>query len=450
MLFRIVQAFVSICFAITMFLLFPWDTALAILALMVLITLWVIFFRQRISRSKEFPKRSPEEVAKIISSIKSSNLNASETENEIKGIDSEVFKAFQKNLDKKTGKVGLTKNKDSTVNDLKQEEDGIVLNLSGKRTQPVEPPAIKKETQEKETKPEKQPLTYSKSALQKKAAKKAETASEEASVPPKEKGKEESTGLFDDIYEQLESEQLKNEEEKTKAIQKKEEETAPQPTIANEVIDSDDFDIKEDDLQKEAQVILKMAEASMANSQYKETVKMVDKWLQYHTESIGTLDQFAHQLIFLKGKACFLMDDFIAASSVWEGLFKNHMKKTDILYLQMLNEVIDTFQENNQLQHSISFLFTLLNEYRVKGDRLKMDEVYLQIEAGYEQQEDWPRLIQTYQNHLSIRKAQNDYEGQLELLDALGKLYYDQDDKAGSRSCYEQSIQIKKEMLEKE
>ena len=71
-----------------------------------------------------------------------------------------------------------------------------------------------------------------------------------------------------------------------------------------------------------------------------------------------------------------------------------------------------------------------------------MDEIYQEIETAYEQMKDWPRLTQTYQNHLSIKNSLKDYEGQLELLDLLGKLLFDQGDAEGSRKCYEQRLAI--------
>ena len=62
--------------------------------------------------------------------------------------------------------------------------------------------------------------------------------------------------------------------------------------------------------------------------------------------------------------------------------------------------------------------------------------------------EDWPRLIQTYQNHLSIKKMLNDHQGQLEIYDHLGKLQYDQGDAEGSKLSYEESMSIKKQIGE--
>jgi hypothetical protein len=75
-----------------------------------------------------------------------------------------------------------------------------------------------------------------------------------------------------------------------------------------------------------------------------------------------------------------------------------------------------------------------------------MDTIYQEIEAAYRQMEDWPRLIQTLQNHLSIRKTLKDHTGQLDLLDHLGKLLYDQGDAASSKKCYERRLVIENEM----
>ena len=91
-------------------------------------------------------------------------------------------------------------------------------------------------------------------------------------------------------------------------------------------------------------------------------------------------------------------------------------------------------------------MFTALNEYRQLHDHFKMDVLYDEIEIAYRQSEDWPRLIQTYQNHLSIKKVLKDYVGQLDLLDHLGKLLYDQGEEDKSRKCYEQRLVIENEM----
>jgi len=116
----------------------------------------------------------------------------------------------------------------------------------------------------------------------------------------------------------------------------------------------------------------------------------------------------------------------------------------------VLERAIEIFKKEKKYSLALPFLFSVLNEYRQFGNHKRMDEIYNEIEQGYRDQQDWKRLIKTYQNHLTIKKLLKDFKGQLKLLDHLGKLYYDQKNADGSKECYEQSIAIKAEMEQQE
>ncbi|NQU65925.1 MAG: hypothetical protein HQ517_16815, partial [SAR324 cluster bacterium] len=157
-------------------------------------------------------------------------------------------------------------------------------------------------------------------------------------------------------------------------------------------------------------------------------------------------DDMMIKLMQLKGDCEFGLEQYEKASKTLQELFATQVDKQHPQYLEILEQIIKKYIDMGQQQHVVHFLFTTLNEFRQLHQFDKMDEIYTEIETAYHQLEDWPRLTQTYQNHLAIKKTLKDFKGQLGILDHLGKLLYDQGDDEGSRKCYEQRLTIESQM----
>ena len=91
----------------------------------------------------------------------------------------------------------------------------------------------------------------------------------------------------------------------------------------------------------------------------------------------------------------------------------------------------------------------LLDRFRENSQFRNMDALYDQIAAIYHRIEDRQNLVGTYRNQMSIKKKLGDLDGQLHLLDLMGKTYFDMGDGDSSKMCYQESIKIKKSMMEK-
>ena len=214
--------------------------------------------------------------------------------------------------------------------------------------------------------------------------------------------------------------------------------------IPNERLTSEDFDGSIKVLENEAEMVLSVASKAYRDESYEEGLATIRKWFQnsykYNTQAKQNGD-----LLKLKADCEFALLRYEEAADTYQEYFTKHLKSGDGDYMEFLDGLVDRFTLAMQQHYAVPFYFTALNEHRKVQNHGKMDWIYSQIETAYRNTEDWARLIQTYQNHISIKKMLKDYEGQLDILNHLGKLQYDQGDAAGSKKSYELSIAIKNE-----
>ena len=212
------------------------------------------------------------------------------------------------------------------------------------------------------------------------------------------------------------------------------------PPMARETLTSKDFEISEEEVEKEDGVLLFAAQKADESRNYEDGLKLLSSW--YKQIDSRAVREHDPELIFLKGKFELKREQWDNAVTTWKKLFDGYLKQGESSFVTTLEEITDQFIETSKQEFAVPFLITLLNEYRKKNNRPLMDKIYCEIEKGYKAQQDWQQLIKTYQNHLQIRKVMDDIPGQFELLDLLGKLMYDQGDELGSKVCYEQSVEL--------
>ncbi len=215
------------------------------------------------------------------------------------------------------------------------------------------------------------------------------------------------------------------------------------PLISHETLTSKDLGSDNELLEDEAAIMYSVAEKAYHDGKYKEALNTTLNWFQNHYK-YNTRAAQNKDLLKLKADSQFALLKYDLATATYQEYFKKYLRSCDDEYLAFLDDVTNKFSLSIQQHHAIQFYYTALNEYRQAGNHSKMDQLYNEIELAYRKTEDWPRLIQTFQNHLCIKKMLKDYDGQLTILDHLGKLQYDQGDANGSKKSYEQSIAIKK------
>ena len=258
----------------------------------------------------------------------------------------------------------------------------------------------------------------------------------------KSKDQEEASHIFDDMKINIK----KQIQSRKNQVFEKTEKSIKTPINTSEEISVKDLELTGSKVEQEAQFVLAIGKKALATENYNQGLTAIQQWYQL----LGTIkidESVAWEIIFLKGKLEFLFGSIREATKSWEVLVSKYLLPTQKEYEEILLEIIDTFYSGEHFKESIQYSFTILNEYQKKEKREEMDRIYNKIEVAYEKIGDTERLIQTYQNHLAIKKVMKDYEGQLNILDHLGKLFFDQGDKKGSNSCYEQTIRVKKEMM---
>ena len=414
------------------------EFGIATAVLVFLVSVQVYFIAQRSKSRPRISVRDPQMFAEASSPTKILKKAATPVPSE--KIDPTLFSKFQENIDQSEKERGV----------IDQTEDNVVVSISSKG---------KKATSRKK------PVASAQKVVPAKKVPAGESPDEAPVAPPKKKKRQQSNpkqdkqsipeapigSLFDDVQEPLAN--AENEAVMPDKPMEKTTEPPPiiepeeaEPLMAHEELTSDDLQADEaEDIQDEAELILSVAQRQFEAGEYQNSISTVDQFLG---ESLTKLSDaaFVQKLIQLKGDNEFQLKHYDKASKTWHEIFQKYLTKKESGFMPLLEETIAKFKKVNQQQHSVHFLFTALNEYRQSQNLQKMDETYGEIEDGYHQQEDWKRLIQTYQNHLTIKKTLKDFTGQLDILDHLGKMLYDQGDAEGSRQCYEQRLAIETQM----
>jgi len=426
------QIFIVLCFLSGVFWVVDnWQAALMIDVLVVLLVAQILFISSKLTVKKKETTLDGEKIANMISTIKKAPIKKKTRKKKTKSnkktepkIDPDVFSKFQNNL--------KDSQKDRTDNATGED---VVLSLSSKSKKgAVGSNLSKTEEHLKKT------LEAGKLKPKTNRLKKGSKIKDVKDTP------DDIESIFDDIK-GSENEKPKQKGKKTKKKGKEKVLKIKPPLVSNEVLSSKDFNKDFKVLENEAEMIFNSAEKAYRDGNFEDALSSVMRWFQsnykYNTKASHNKD-----LAKLKAECEFSLLRYQTAAESYQDYFKRFCKPSDEEYLRSLDEVIDNFSLSIQQKHAIQFMFTALNEHRQTGNQVRMDEIYKEIEQAYRQMEDWPRLIQTYQNHLSIKKMINDHQGQLEIYDHLGKLQYDQGDAEGSKLSYEESMALKKQIGE--
>lgn len=246
-------------------------------------------------------------------------------------------------------------------------------------------------------------------------------------------------GLFDDVEEDVKKPE-------PQAIPKPEVKSEiNQPIAANEFLSEEDLNPVSEKQEEGIDLVLSMVRQEFEEEKYEEALAIIRQYLNDQKSNDASSEQMV-ELIELKADCEAELHQFDRAAKTLQEVVTIHITKNSPDYLNQLEKYMEKFKMSGQEKHSLHFMFTALNEYRQLHDHQKMDQIYDDIEIAYRQTEDWSRLVQTYQNHLSIKKVLKDYQGQLDILDNLGKLLYDQGEEDKSRKCYKQRLVVEKEM----
>ncbi len=421
-----------------------WKVQLAItgLVFLLMVQLQFIISRTRIGTSRLAPRKASKKAPSLPA------VPPPEGKTGVKGqpIDPSVFSKFQKNL---------TQSTDSRTGETKEQEDVVVSLSSKSKSKNLKKPP--KTPQEASTKgkaiPPPKTASDQPKAAKKSVGKKAEKIPEDISVSP-------IGSIFDDIAETPEIstgkvdpvklpakklEKLSSSKEPQVEDQKADKDAMGAPLTSNEVLTQNDFETNTETAQDEAEITLTLAKRYFKKKQYEKSLSALQQILD-DTDPENSNPEMMLELVQLKGECELELQQFENSSNTFQDLFKDNIDNQHPQYLDRLEQIIGRFVDADQQQYAVHFLFTALNEFRQLHEFHKMDEIYTEIESAYNQKKDLPRLTQTYQNHLAIKKTIKDFKGQLDILDHLGKLLYDQGDDEGSRKCYEQRLAVENQM----
>ena len=109
----------------------------------------------------------------------------------------------------------------------------------------------------------------------------------------------------------------------------------------------------------------------------------------------------------------------------------------------LLDELLTGADDAKAPGMRVSMLVRLLTLFRRQRDHQAMDQAYIWIVEAQEQVGDERRLLQYLKNHLEIRKALGDQDGQLELIDQLGNRCYRLGLTEEARTYYEMGLRIR-------
>lgn len=417
------------------------ETKLAITGLVFLLMVQLQFIISRAHKKGEEPRKR--ETGKRLSPLKKKPSAKAQTASRDQAIDPTVFSLFQKNLTQ------------SSEPELENPEDDVILSLSSKG---------KSKNREKTVKKAKGPTSHEKTVQPPKAKTGPLTIKEKETETPGNKLQDKipvaSIGrIFDDIKEtpevtsgnvdpvKLPPKKLDKLILPTDSSKKNPETTqAMDPPLASkEILTSSDFEADASDARDEAELTLSVAQSFYQKKEYEKSLSALKPLFDASFQQQVPSDVMV-KLTQLKGDCEFDLEQYEKASKTLQELFITHVDKQHPQYLEILEQIVKKYVDADQQHYAVHFLFTALNEFRQLHEFDKMDTIYAQIELAYHQLEDWPRLTQTYQNHLAIKKTLKDFKGQLGILDYLGKLLYDQGDDEGSRKCYEQRLTIESQM----
>jgi hypothetical protein len=111
-----------------------------------------------------------------------------------------------------------------------------------------------------------------------------------------------------------------------------------------------------------------------------------------------------------------------------------------------IDAVLEGLPEAGKTAAKVTLMVKALAPFRQAGDRAALDRLYSRIEAVQETADDPRRLLQFYKNHLAIKEALGDVQGQLNLIDHIGNRYFQLGDTAPAKEFYERGMKLRSEV----
>ena len=376
---------------------------------------------------------------------KTAKTTAKEDATELAGINKDIFKQFQNNLQdhqknlrpqatQTSAKPAVKMSQSPAPHPYTQAQPAFDETLPLESEDKVSltakpPPAPRKKSSAKTAAP--RPAAKPSAA---KPTKPAENASQillkKLSQPLDEVGED----LFDDVQIILPSEQNSS--------------ANSPPPAASQPLDLFDEGLSEtlqashsmEEKSAEADALLKMAQASFQAGRVSEAKASLDNFFSIQKElKVPT----TWEIQYLYAQVCLRLGDRTTAFAYFSEMTQNGLGTTHPDYAKILESIAASLEEHMLYEGALSFLYDLLNYYRQQLDRAQMDQIYGRIELALEELEDDERLIRAYKNHLEIKRILKDQYGESRLLDALGNRYYKMGDKELSRKCYEENLHLK-------
>lgn len=378
---------------------------------------------------------------------------AAKTEaSELAGINKDIFKQFQSNLQDhqknlhspsvpqkasaapvKPPQNPYTQSK-AKFDEMLQPGQEDKVSLASKKPQPASSPKAPPARQKTLEKPSQTSAAPPKASPSKKAKPPVEHQNEallqKLSQPLAEVGDD----LFDDVQIVLPSEQ-------SPSSSKLSLQTSQPTDLFDEGLgDSLQANDSQEEKSAEAAALLNMAQGSFQAGRVSEAKASLDNFFSVQKELKAATAWDVH---YLYAKICLRLGDMTKAFASFSEMTQNGLEPTHPDYANILESIAASLEEHQLYEGALSFLYDLLNYYRQQLDRAQMDRIYDRIELALEETEDDERLIRAYKNHLEIKRILKDQYGESRLLDALGNRYYKMGDKERSRKCYEENLHLK-------
>ena len=219
------------------------------------------------------------------------------------------------------------------------------------------------------------------------------------------------------------------------------------PPSATEFLGADDLKVSDEEISSQALATYKKAMNFLKTKAWKEAYDTIMSWVFFNEDVRLDLEEVA-ALIYLKGTTELYLGEMGIAEKTFAGYFNYFVNKPH--YINITTDKLDELDRlAKELKHQdfrISFRHMALDLCRREKNYGRMDRIYGELEEIYFAKGDRKNLLEAYKNHYSIKKKLKTIEGQLDILDLMGKLYFDLGDKTSSRACYTESLKIKKEM----
>ena len=451
MLFQFFGILIGVVLGAGAFYYLPWDLALAVDALLGVFCLLAVYLKNRLVPFEKFegPKPLREKAGLVREASSNEPFDRAKTKEKeldsqleavassaprpekgrgggLEGIDSSVFEKFRRNIEIEEAEAKRkTVPAEAGVPDEKQARE-VIMALSDKAKSLAK--TAGKRPASKAAKAYSAPSARRKAPVAEKSARKEETP-----IVHNEEFEAVGDGLFEDALEEgfaaAESSASRN----------------PKLT-ADEFLNLKDFKKEKKQLAIETGELLLEAEKIHSEGQHEDLLTRIEIF-EAENPRFDELPE-AGNVLFWKGMANFHLKNYKAAKGVWQNCFDKHLTYEHQDFEKKIMEVVRLYGRHGVQKHGVPFLLTALNYFRRRSDYEVMDSLYEDVTQAYEQLDDAKRVVETLRNHISIRKALKDFEGQLDLVDRLGKIFFDRGNRQGTNYCYEQGLRIQREMAE--